>query len=242
MTCPNDDGPVSDDDIGVLFRAYMDPSCIGPAKKEALERLLISILRMEVRYISKLAAHKSESQIDIDDLSNHVTQEFWERYLVGKIRKLGVVAKVVPLLKKMARSFVINAVRDSERLCRHPDETETEIVHSDRIESVEDKRSVDQPSDRLQSAELVGDLESKLADPNLWPVYRMMIEVRAAPYIAVRLNWDLRTAERLMSEVRIALRPYCEANLGLHKDTKNEIRNTKYEKGEGRSDRLRIRQ
>jgi len=224
-------GPNSNDQIRELFRAYLNQST-PDRKKEALDRLIDSIYRMEVRYISKLVARKSESELDIDDLANHVTCEFWDSYLIGKRRKIDAEAKVVPLLKKMARSCVNNAVRDGKRTCRHPDGTD--IVHSDRIDSVEDKRSGGQPSDRLENAELVDDVESKLGDPILWPVYRMVLDNCTGADISDELKWDLRTAERLMIEVREALRAHCEQNLGLSKEPSDEKGEGRREKGEGR--------
>ncbi len=224
--------PEAEDRIVELILTYIDLRSSPDQQDKALDRLIDSIFRMQVRYISKLVLSNAESQLDIQLLANNITYEFLDRYLIGQHRSLNIGEHVLPLLKKIARSRVINAIRDSRRECRHPDRSQADgvrFIHFESMAAVEDTRSGGQPSDPLAFNELVGELESELSEPILRAVYRFVIDGFSASDIAAKLNWDKRTAERLLAEVRKELRPWCESNLSLCKEprTKNQEPRTK---------------
>ena len=227
MVHPTNYQPVADDQIVELIRAYIDLLSLPDQQNDALDRLTSSIFRMEVRYISKLVICKWETAVDIHLLANDVTYEFLDRYLIGQRRNLIAGEHVLPLLKKIARSRVVNAIRDSRRGCRHPDQVMGDgvrFVRLDWLNNVEDTRSDGQPSDPLEYDEMIGAMELKLGDQNLRSVFRLVIHGYSTSEIAAKLNWDKRTAERLLAEVRKELRPWCESNLSLGQEprTKNQ--------------------
>ena len=236
--------PVADDQIVELIRAYIDLRSLPDQQNEALDRLTDSIFRMEVRYISKLVMCKWETAVDIHLLANDVTYEFLDRYLIGQSRNFSALDQVSALLKKIARSRVVNAIRDNRRGCRHPDQAMGDgvrFVRLDWITNVEDTRSDGQPSDPLEYDEMIGVLESKLGDPNLRSVFRLVIHGYSTSEIAAKLNWDKRTAERLLAEVREELRPWCESNLSLGKEPRTTNQEPRTKNQEPRDERRETR-
>ena len=106
---------LTNDQLIDRFKAYKDLPPLSDLQNEALVWLTHSIYRMEVRYISKLVVRKSETAIDVDLLANDATYEFLDRYLIGRHSNLNACEQVLHLLKKIARSKVVNAIRDSRR-------------------------------------------------------------------------------------------------------------------------------
>ena len=136
MLLPKNYQPEADDQIVELIRAYIDLRSLPDQQNEALDRLTDSIFRMEVRYISKLVMCKWETAVDIHLLANDVTYEFLDRYLIGQGCNFSPLDQVLALIKKIARSRVINAIRDNLRVCRHPVQAIWDGVRFVRLESM----------------------------------------------------------------------------------------------------------
>ena len=206
---------VGEDAIVDCIRAYINLQTLPAVQNEALDRLTDSIFRMEVRYISRLLSRRSEIEIDIHLLANDVAYDFLDRYLIGQYRNFVAAEHVIPLLKKMARSGVVNAIRDSHRLCRHPDRSQDyggRIIQLKFADSITDPKPGGQPGDSLALEELVDEFESRLSDPILRAVYRLMILGFSAIEIAAKLNWEKRTTERLIVQVRKELQSWSESS------------------------------
>ena len=217
--------PIADDQIVGLIRAYIDLLTLPDQQNETLARLIDSIFGMQVRYISKLVACNSETEFDIQLIANNATYDFLDRYLIGQRRTFSALDQAPALLKKIARSRVINTIRDSRRQCRNPGRGQADgarFVHLESMVSVPDTRAGGQPSDPLEFEEMVGVLESSLSNPILRDVFKLMILGFSAFDIAAKLNWNRRTAERLTAEVRKELRPWYESNLSRGKEPRTQ--------------------
>lgn len=183
------------DKIAERIRSYFDSQSTLDQQKESLDRLTLLIFQMEVRYISKLVANKYKSDADLDTelLANHVTFEFLDRYLNCHGREMLARLKVEPLLKKMARSIVSNAVRHSRRWCRNPEQDRgdgTRVVQTEFGSRSEDSMSataivrirnpeVENPDDDLRvlctlpEGQRIDSTLSKLSSG----IYRITIEI-----------------------------------------------------------------
>ena len=191
---------IADHQIFALIQSYTDLRTLPDLQNEVLDRLTDSIFQFAVGYISRLVVSKSETAIDIHLLANDATYDFLDRYLISRPWNLNAEMRVLPLLKKIARSKVLNAIRDNRRRCRNPHQAQPDgdrIVHLKSMESVEDTRARTLACDTLVFNELVIESERIFSDPNQRALYRLMIDGLSTLEIATRMNWDQRTAQRI---------------------------------------------
>ena len=109
-----------DGEIVDLIREWIAQRSLSDHGNKAMCLLTDAIYRMEVSYISRLVVCKVKTGLDVEQIANDVTYEFLNRYLCQEHVNFIEDVQVVPLLKKIARSMVINAIRNGRRQRRQP--------------------------------------------------------------------------------------------------------------------------